>query len=139
MSSSGFNADIYCTFCFLRPYKPGGHCNLLTFDGIRPQQHFSHRAPVAAPGSDLSPDVTFLTEALPAVLTDMRLFPRVQLHVVPQRAGVSQQLGAECALHLTDKTRIKGSGVPFIIFKYFRFREKQQDVHENIKRYQETY
>ena len=39
-------------------------------------------------------------EALPAVLTDVRLLPRVELHVVPQGAEVGQQLGAECALHL---------------------------------------
>lgn len=44
--------------------------------------------------------VPFLTEALPTVLTDVRFLPRVQLHVVPQRARVSQQLAADCTLHL---------------------------------------
>ena len=54
-------------------------------------------------------DLTFLTEALPAVLTYVRFFPRVELHVVPQRAGVSQQLGADCTLHLRENNKIKCS------------------------------
>lgn len=50
--------------------------------------------------------VTFLTEAFPAVLTYVRFFPCVKLHVVPQRARVRQQLWAECALNLGEKSKI---------------------------------
>lgn len=49
--------------------------------------------------------LTFLTEAFPAVLTYVRFFPRVELHVVPQRARVRQQLWAERALNLWDQTK----------------------------------
>lgn len=62
----------------------------------------------SVPGQTRVPDATFLTEAPPAVLTYVRLFPRVELHVVPQRARVSQQLGAERALHLGQETGIRG-------------------------------
>lgn len=75
---------------------------------IWPQQHFQTKHTwqfVADRGSD----VTFLSEALSTVLTDVRFFPCVELHVVPQRAEVSQQLGAECALHLGEKSKIKHS------------------------------
>lgn len=47
-------------------------------------------------------DVTFLPETLPAVLTDVGLLPRVQLHVEPQGVVVGQQLGADCTLHLGE-------------------------------------
>lgn len=59
-------------------------------------------------GQTRVPDLTFLAEAPPAVLTHVRLLPRVELHVVPQRATVRQQLGAERALHLRQKTGIRG-------------------------------
>lgn len=50
--------------------------------------------------SQMALEVSFLTEALPTVLTDVRLFPCVEFHVVPQRTGVCQQLRANCTLHL---------------------------------------
>lgn len=40
------------------------------------------------------------------MLTYVRFFPAVKLHVVPQRARVGQQLWAECALNLQGKTKI---------------------------------
>lgn len=40
------------------------------------------------------------------MLTYVRFFPCVKLHVVPQRARVGQQLWAECALNLWEKTKI---------------------------------
>lgn len=40
------------------------------------------------------------------MLTYVRSFPHVQLHVVPQRTGVRQQLGAERTLHLRHKTTV---------------------------------
>lgn len=50
--------------------------------------------------------VTFLAEALATVLADVRLLVCVQLHVVPQGAGVGQQLGAQRALHLQGTNQI---------------------------------
>lgn len=66
-------------------------------------------------------DVTFLTEALPTVLTDVRFFPRVEFHVVPQRARVSQKLAADCALHLGEEKH-KSSTSSFFLIKHFRFK-----------------
>lgn len=84
-------------------------------------------------------DVTFLTEALPTVLTDVRFFPRVEFHVVPQRARVSQKLAADCALHLGEEKH-KSSTSSFLLIKHFHFKllfkeekEGKQDWRVNLK------
>lgn len=53
----------------------------------------------------LAAEVTFLTEAFPTVLTYVGFLPSVKLHVVPQRAGVRQQLWTEAALNLWEESQ----------------------------------
>lgn len=53
----------------------------------------------------LAAEVTFLTEAFPTVLTYVGFLPGVKLHVVPQRAGVRQQLWAKGALNLWEESQ----------------------------------
>lgn len=142
--------QILSYFYFVYSYQSGGQCSLLAFNKIWSQQHFQTEhtwllnSLLQLQDQTWASDITFLTEALPTVVTDVRFFPRVELHVVPQRARVSQQLGADCTLHLREKTKIKYnmSFSPLFLNTLSSnccSGEKKHNRHENLKMLRERF